>query len=124
MFAKHNGWRKALRLAYPEVKFEGEEWKKQVRKRNQHKELGDWRDQDSRRQFFCEFAEERGLDPLSPATWENVTKRQITEKLVTDLLHFGFVNQLYLIFLTSIGGMGSLGLFETKSYCSATGCFS
>jgi len=82
MFAKQNGWRKALRLAYPEAKFDGEEWKKQVRKRNQHKELGDWRDQESRRQFFCEFAEERGLDPLSPATWENVTKRQITEKLV------------------------------------------
>lgn len=46
---------------------------------------GHWVNKDNCRQFFIDFAKEKGFDPMVPDNWKNVTQSQIKEKGVRAL---------------------------------------
>ena len=57
---------------------------------------GYWSTIENQKQFFEKFAQERGLDPLNPNDWHNVTVRDILNIKVFFLqLHFVYYLLLY-----------------------------
>jgi len=50
-----------------------------------HAPKGHWLDLANSKQFFIEFAQERGFDPLSAEDWNTVTRREIYAKKVNSL---------------------------------------
>ena len=41
------------------------------------REKGYWSSIENRRQFFCEYAKDRGFDPTKPENWNSVTQADI-----------------------------------------------
>jgi len=49
------------------------------------KPKGYWLRIENRRKFFCEFAAERGFDPLVVENWQNTMKKELDAKQVMPL---------------------------------------